>query len=188
MKVPLPHRHCHIKKAVNPHCQGTRVVLWVAWCNACGKQGTVTGKGVERQGRLQLAIANSVAAVKDNGSLRIRAVHLRDGTNASIIGQILRVLVGGGHSVMENARAPICTIWYYSGGVPQTASPPPSLTNSSPIISHILLHWHNQSQNVPVRHGKRLGTLRDATSTYRFPDGSCLQWYLYTFRATWLML
>lgn len=77
-----------------------------------------------RQGRLPLAIADSVAAVKITVTSGSGGAHLRNGTSPYIIGQLLDVVVGKGQSVMEHARALVRE----SGGVPETALRP---SNSS---------------------------------------------------------
>lgn len=91
----LPHQQCS-----KPTCQGTRVVErvvgpsgWKVW----GGDQHREGRG--EAGRLQLAIAHSVAAVKtivDSGS---GGAHLRYGPNAYTIGQLLEVVVGKGPPV-----------------------------------------------------------------------------------------
>lgn len=61
-----------------------------------------------RQGQLQLAIANSVAAVKITVPSGSGGAYFRDGTNPYIIGRLLEVVVGKGQPVMDYARAPAC--------------------------------------------------------------------------------
>lgn len=77
-------------KAGNPPCQGTRVVLLVVWC--VESRGPSQGRAWRGRDACNWS-SPTPWPLSDSGSLRSGAAHLRYGRIASIIGQVLRVLV-----------------------------------------------------------------------------------------------
>lgn len=125
-----------------------------------------------RQGRLQLVIADSVAAVKIMVPSGSGGAYFCNGTNPYIIGQLVEVAVGKG-VISDGVRE--------GSNVQRAEEFPKRLSGRATpvhITSHITWHLHNQNgwPHAP-RQVAFLISLRDDVSNYLIPDGCCLQLY-----------